>query len=158
MNAHDFSLSDTNRKIGNWIGVGPAVLWVVQDPVDGGICYSSPSKRQTEEWFQFHLDSMPNSRFKDYKVKTFEVYPDFLGLNNAGTAPHQWISWALTQLSWCQVIAPQSEDGADALWTVTTIDGAHPFKVSAQGSSLPIALYLAMESFVRFKEQGPAYL
>lgn len=150
-------MSDINREIANWMADCPRVLWGVSNPVEDSCCFTSFSKKEVEEWFNIHLLAHPNSPFKDYVVRSFELFPEYLGNIATDNAPLRFVTWAMAQLQFCKVLAPSKED-PDKDWIVETVDGSHPFNVMGKGENLPIALYQAMRNFLRFKEEGPAYL
>lgn len=147
---------DTSRLICNWMAEAPEVSWGIRHPEFDHWIYVSGEKAEVEVVLNFELETRPLSQKPLLKIEEIETFPDYLGGNNAD-APIRFISWALTQLQFCKVLAP-SPDDPDKSWIVETVDGTHSFNISSKAQTLSHALFEAMKQYLRFKEEGPAYL
>lgn len=148
---------DERRQVANWMGEAPKVLWAVRHPKFSHWLIATQDKNEAEELLNFELETRPESDKALLRLVEIEVFPDYLGVEITTDDQLRFVLWALTQLQFCKLLMPAADD-SDKSWMVETVDGAHPFKISAKAESLPLALYSAMRQYLRFKEEGPAYL
>lgn len=150
-------LRDERRQVANWMGEAPTVLWAVRHPTFAHWLIATEDKKEAEELLDFELETRPESDKALLRLVEIEVFPDYLGVETTTDAQLRFLFWALKQLQFCKLLMP-SPDDPDKSWMVETVEGAHPFNISAKAESLPLALFSAMRQYLRFKEEGPAYL